>query len=220
MLRRVITLCGAFVCLMFPVRAYAADDSPAVERARELYTFLVAGKFDEFSAAGDDVMKAKMTPQATAQLWSQVCDRLGESEKELGVEEIPTGEYQAVRLTEKFSRGRLKIRFVLDKQQRLSGLWLDGVEPDIPYEAPPYVDRDRFREETLEFGPDDAKLPATLTIPVTRVKHPAVVLVHGSGPHDADESVGANKPFRDLAWGLASQGVAVLRYEKRTHKYP
>ncbi|MGC1201548.1 MAG: alpha/beta fold hydrolase, partial [Candidatus Acidiferrales bacterium] len=30
---------------------------------------------------------------------------------------------------------------------------------------------------------------------------------------------GPNKPFKDLAWGLASQGIAVLRYEKRTDKY-
>jgi len=42
------------------------------------------------------------------------------------------------------------------------------------------------------------------------------VLVHGSGPHDRDETIGPNKPFRDLAWGLASRGVAVLRYDKRT----
>jgi hypothetical protein len=25
------------------------------------------------------------------------------------------------------------------------------------------------------------------------------------------EAIGPNKPFRDLAWGLASQGIAVLR---------
>jgi dienelactone hydrolase len=46
-----------------------------------------------------------------------------------------------------------------------------------------------------------------------------VVLVHGSGPQDRDETVGANKPFRDLAWGLAARGIAVLRYEKRTKQY-
>jgi len=32
--------------------------------------------------------------------------------------------------------------------------------------------------------------------------------------------MGPNKPFRDLAWGLASQGIAVLRYDKRTKVYP
>jgi dienelactone hydrolase len=46
-----------------------------------------------------------------------------------------------------------------------------------------------------------------------------VVLLHGSGPHDRDETIGPNKPLRDLAWGLASQGVAVLRYEKRTREH-
>jgi alpha-beta hydrolase superfamily lysophospholipase len=40
--------------------------------------------------------------------------------------------------------------------------------------------------------------------------------VHGSGPNDRDETVGANKPFKDLAVGLASRGIAVLRYDKRT----
>jgi uncharacterized protein len=40
-----------------------------------------------------------------------------------------------------------------------------------------------------------------------------------SGPQDCDETIPPNKPFRDLAWGLASQGIAVLRYEKRTNVY-
>jgi pimeloyl-ACP methyl ester carboxylesterase len=44
-------------------------------------------------------------------------------------------------------------------------------------------------------------------------------LVHGSGPNDRDETIGPNKIFQDLAWGLASQGVAVLRYDKRTLEY-
>ncbi len=49
---------------------------------------------------------------------------------------------------------------------------------------------------------------------------PAVILVHGSGPNDRDETIGPNKPFKDLAWGLASRGIAVLRYEKRTKQCP
>jgi dienelactone hydrolase len=49
---------------------------------------------------------------------------------------------------------------------------------------------------------------------------PVVVLVHGSGPNDRDETIAANKPFKDLAQGLASRGVAVLRYDKRTRVHP
>jgi hypothetical protein len=43
--------------------------------------------------------------------------------------------------------------------------------------------------------------------------------VQGSGPQDEDETIGPNEPFKDLAWGLASHGIAVLRYEKRTKEY-
>jgi uncharacterized protein len=41
--------------------------------------------------------------------------------------------------------------------------------------------------------------------------------VHGSGPNDRDETMpGGSKPFKDIAWGLASRGIGVLRYDKRT----
>jgi dienelactone hydrolase len=48
---------------------------------------------------------------------------------------------------------------------------------------------------------------------------PAVVLVHGSGPSDMDAKIGDNAPFKDLAEGLSEQGIAVLRYDKRTFVY-
>ena len=46
-----------------------------------------------------------------------------------------------------------------------------------------------------------------------------VVLVHGSGPNDRDETIGSNKPFRDLAFGLAELGIASIRYDTRTLVY-
>ena len=53
------------------------------------------------------------------------------------------------------------------------------------------------------------------------VPFPVVVLVQGSGPSDRDETIGPKQArSRDLAWGLASQGIAVLRYDKRTYVYP
>lgn len=50
-------------------------------------------------------------------------------------------------------------------------------------------------------------------------KVPAVVLVHGSGVADRDETICANKPFRDIAEYLPTKGIAVLRYDKRTFVY-
>ena len=76
-------------------------------------------------------------------------------------------------------------------------------------------------ERSLSFTSDGLKIPAILALPKNRkAPVPVVVLVQGSGPHDADETIGPNKPFRDLAWGLAADGIATLRYEKRTHFAP
>lgn len=64
--------------------------------------------------------------------------------------------------------------------------------------------------------PGPVPLPGTLTLPAGAGPFALVVLVHGSGPEDQDQTIGPNKMFRDVAWGLAVQGVAVLRYDKRT----
>ena len=90
-----------------------------------------------------------------------------------------------------------------------------------------YVDETKFDEERLVIdGGTNWELDARLTMP--RVsggeKVAGVVLIHGSGPHDMDETVAFDglvmKPFKDLAWGLSSKGVAVLRFEKRTKAHP
>jgi dienelactone hydrolase len=83
----------------------------------------------------------------------------------------------------------------------------------------PYADPARFRTEEVSLGKDPFILAGTLTLPVGSGPFPGVVLVHGSGPMDRDETVIANKPFKDIAEGLASRGVAVLRYDKRTFAY-
>ena len=65
----------------------------------------------------------------------------------------------------------------------------------------------------------NGELPGTLTLPKGDGPFPAVVLVHGSGPNDRDETLMNHKPFRDLAEGLAERGIAVYRYDKRTFVY-
>ena len=61
------------------------------------------------------------------------------------------------------------------------------------------------------------ELHGKLTLPRNAdSKVPAVVLVHGSGPNDMDETIFDNKPFRDIAEYLSSNGIAVIRYNKRT----
>lgn len=85
-----------------------------------------------------------------------------------------------------------------------------------PSAAAPPPASDAVVESEVTVGAEPWLLPGTLTLPTAEGPLPGVVLVHGSGPHDRDETIGPNKPFRDLARGLAARGVATLRYEKRT----
>ena len=63
------------------------------------------------------------------------------------------------------------------------------------------------------------ELPGILTVPKGEGPFPAVVLIHGSGASDKDETVGQLKPFRDIAEGLAAQGIAVYRFDKRSYVF-
>jgi dienelactone hydrolase len=67
----------------------------------------------------------------------------------------------------------------------------------------------------MRVGQGEWAVDATLTLPPGKGRSPAVLLVPGSGMTDRDVTIGRNKIFRDLAWGLASHGIVVLRAEKR-----
>lgn len=64
-------------------------------------------------------------------------------------------------------------------------------------------------------------LPGTLVVPEGGQKIVALLL-WGSGPQDRDETVpnSDNKFLRDLAEGLSAQGIASLRFDKRTFAAP
>jgi fermentation-respiration switch protein FrsA (DUF1100 family) len=85
------------------------------------------------------------------------------------------------------------------------------------YTIPPYVQSLSFLESKHEFGKKGWEINGTLSYPRDEQKHPAVIIVHGSGPMDRDGSTGNSKIYRDLAWGLASNGICVFRYDKRSN---
>lgn len=89
--------------------------------------------------------------------------------------------------------------------------------PPSAWSPAPYADPAKVKDREVTVGSGEWALRGTRTLPAAgEGPFPAIVLVHGSGPHDRDETVGGTKVFRDLAGGLAARGVVVLRYEKRT----
>lgn len=80
------------------------------------------------------------------------------------------------------------------------------------WEPPDYAVPESFVEHEVTVG----AVGGTLTLPVASGPRPGVVLLPGGGPMDRDGTSGPNKPLKDLAWGLASRGVAVVRFDKRS----
>jgi hypothetical protein len=114
-------------------------------------------------------------------------------------------------------RGGLTVVVSVDEARRLNGFRL--APPDSAAWAPPrYAAPGRFTEREVTVGSGPLAVPGTLTLPRGRGGRPGVVLL-AAGPADRDMTTGPNKPFKDLAWGLASHGIAVLRFDKVGHAH-
>lgn len=174
--------------------------------------------------------EAKMAPEVAAQLdaarlagvWGQLTGAAGPLGEVTRRSHALQGELHVVELDAAFERQTLLVRVAMKPDGTVAGLWFlppgsgASARADSEQKGPPYADPSRFREVEVTVGSAPWELGGTLTVPSGSGPFPAVVLVHGSGPNDRDETIGPNRPFRDLAWGLAMRGVATLRYDKRT----
>jgi dienelactone hydrolase len=204
-----------------PARAQspAMTDDRWTAAATRFVRDLERGAYDDAArTVSPSVPAGAMSAERLRQLWMQLTGQLGPLAA-LGPGQVAEREGRhVVDLDARFARSALTVRVVLTPEAQVSGLWLNAPRPP-DYAPPAYVDRAAFTEHDVVVGSGALALPGTLTLPGGDAPVPIVVLVHGSGPSDRDETLGANRPFRDLAWGLASRGVAVLRYDKRTYAH-
>lgn len=204
-----------------PTRNAAMNDDAATRsietRARTFIAELASGAWAHPRTAFDAAMTSAVPADTLEGLWRALEKDAGAFRAIEGVKELEEGGHRVAHVTCRFDRGAKTLRLVFDREDKLAGMFVRPPEA-AAWTAPSYADVGAFEEREVEIG--DAALPGTLTTPKGAGPFPAIVLVHGSGPNDRDESVGAVKPFKDLAWGLASRGVAVLRYVKRSRHAP
>jgi dienelactone hydrolase len=191
------------------------------DRARDLVAKLAAHDFAGAVATFDDQMSAALPVDKLESVWSQIESQAGAFQRIESVEVTPSasGDTRVVFVKASFERAPLLLRVAFRGSDRVAGFFVAPRDTAAPWQPPPYAKLDAFEERPVQI-PASPALPGTLTVPKGAKSFPAVVLVHGSGPNDRDETVGALKPFKDLAFGLASRGVAVLRYDKRTRMEP
>jgi uncharacterized protein len=189
------------------------------EQARHFLDLCQAEKFTEAASNFDAAMKQAMPADKLAEVWKGLIKQLGPLEK-MGAprtDKIKTSARVKIRCD--FKTMPLDALVSFNAGGQIEGFFLTPAEKPADSLTPPYVDPARITEEPITVGARDWPLPGTLTRPKGVTRAPLVVLLHGSGPNDRDETIGPNTPFRDLAHGLASRGIAVIRFDKRTHAH-
>jgi dienelactone hydrolase len=197
------------------VAAISLEEQRAI--TEQVLDDLMTGKVDATYALFNETMKKAITAEQLKGLWPQIELQYGAFDYLQGIQQSTVQGYSVNTATCVFENGTLLINVAFDDSGNIAGLTMaPGETPETDYRVPEYVDETKFTESEVTVGSGQWVLPGTLTLPIGEGPFPAVVLVHGSGPNDRDETIGPNRPFKDIAWGLASRGIAVLRYDKRT----
>ena len=186
-------------------------------RGRNIVGELAAKQFDKVYAQFDQKMAAALPMEQISHAWDTVIGPAGDFRGIRTVQVEEHGSLHVARLTCIFAHQVADVLVTFDAGGRVAGLFFTpAIDTRAVSWAPPEY---KFHEEQITVSDGQWQLPGTLTLPNGKGPFAAVVLVSGSGPEDEDETIGPNKPFKDLAWGLASRGISVLRCAKRTKQY-
>jgi pimeloyl-ACP methyl ester carboxylesterase len=207
--------------------AHAAD-APADACAANVTASLEALARGDYVAAGAHFgarIAGKVDANRLRQAWTQIQGAAGAYQKHEAARQAP-GNASAVAVPIAFAKAPLALVAHCDEHGAIVGYQfvpasaaarLLNSQPAQAVTA--HVEADGVRVQPMAVASPSGPLKGVLTLPAGKGPFPAVVMVAGSGAHDFDETVGPNKPFRDIAEGLAKMGVASLRYDKRPYDY-
>ncbi len=155
--------------------------------------------FEDFASTKDKLIAAFGPLQSIAQ---------GQS--------VPYGDQQVFSQVIELEKQALLMQLVLDQNGLITGLGFTPYQDSATVQEETVSLPEGVIEKEITIGEGEWALPGIVTLLESAENVPLVVLVHGSGPNDKDESIGQTKLFRDLAYTLAQNGIATIRYDKRT----
>ncbi len=201
-----------FIVIVFLLLSTLALSDKA-DKAYFFFQNFVKNEYDKCYSDFDETMKKALPLNKLEQIGKQIENLYGPFEKLDRMYFYQKGDYTIFVFITKFKKAMLDIIISMDKDEKIAGFWIRPSSYDTRYATPHYVKKSKFIEKDVKIG--KYGLPGKICIPKGEGKFPAVVMLSGSGPNDMDETIGPNKPFKDLAWGLATEGFVTLRYDKR-----
>jgi uncharacterized protein len=202
------------VLLLGATAAWADDRAVAVAQAKAVLDALLKDDLDTASRNFTEEAKQALPPDKFKDVWKGIRAEAGPFKKQVATNVEERGRAFIVTLTCEFEKVPFDVVVTVEGRAVLGLFFHPNLR--LMHKWPAYVKAEEFRELDVTANPGEWELPGTLTLPKGNGPFPAVILLHDSGPQDRDQSFGPNLPFRDLAGGLATKGVAVLRFDKRT----
>ncbi len=202
--------------LMITINSYAQSNIVS-----EFVSEITNQKFDLAYQKFDKRIQSQIPQNQLSVIWQSVITQNGELDKyEFNCQELKDG-FEIHYYTCHFKHQIIDLKLIFSREKdKVAGFFFVPVyscSEETGYKLPSYFDKDRLVEKEIKIPSGGFELGATITYP-TQASNAVCIFIHGSGPQDRDETIGDNKPFKDLAIGLANQGITTIRFDKRTYR--
>ena len=195
------------------------DKNSLIEKSRYVQAIL-DGDFETIAANLSGELASQMNASLLRQSWNSAIKELPACQGILSEDYKEVQGMNIVSVVLDYTTCGLRLMFGFDQDGKISRLGVNYVpHPTTQIEI---KQSDKFSETPIKIGGPQYPLDGKLTMPKETGDVPVVILVHGSGPHDMNETIGSagNAVFADLAYGLAERGIASIRYNKRYYQHP
>jgi dienelactone hydrolase len=176
-------------------------------------------QFDSCYAMFDTSMANQFNAAMLEKMWGSIPRYMGEYKGYTTVESTKKDSIDVVAVRCTFEKTKMDLQFSFADNKKIIGMFFVPPKNKTAYTTPEYAQQNKYYETKIAVKTGTMSLPGALCVPNNIKNPPVVILLAGSGPNDKDETIGPNKALKDLAVGLASNGIATYRYDKRTLVY-
>ncbi len=211
-MKKIITLC-------FLLISFLGKTQTVAELSESFLKKMVRNQFDSCQSYFDTSVTSEINSSMLSEIWSRIPQYVGEykSYEDVRTEKADTLDIVLIRCA--FEKTKLDLKLVYNQPKKIVGIFFVPPKSKSAYNLPDYYEVSKQYENKLTVKTGTFEMPGILCVPNNIQNPPVVILLAGSGPNDRDETIGPNRPLKDIALGLASKGIASLRYDKRTKVY-